>query len=287
MTTVPNVAVIVLNWNGWKDTLECLSSLEKLDYPNYEMVVVDNGSTDRSEDKIREAYPGVSLIETGTNLGFAGGNNVGVSYALQHGADYVWLLNNDTVADESCLARMVELAEADSSVGAVGSVLYEMHEKDSIQTYGGGRVLLWMGITRYFTSPVPDEDVHYLTGASLLVRREALEDVGFLDDRFFMYWEDTDYGLRLRKAGWKLAVAPEAKLWHKEFAGLGRKSVALDNLFNFSAVLLFKRHHVFPIVPVLIGAGGRFLKRLMRGDFQRAAVVVKSTLRGWGTRTKD
>jgi GT2 family glycosyltransferase len=276
----PRVFVIVLNWNGWRDTLECLGSLEKLDYPNYEVVVVDNCSTDGSVARIREAYPDVTLLQSGVNLGFAGGNNVGIRYALGREADYVWLLNNDTVAAPSALREMVDVALRDAGVGAVGSVLHYADEPDRIQAYGGGRVSLWSGISRHFTTLVPDEKLHYLAAASLLVRREVLERVGLLDDGFFLYWEDTDYAFRVRKAGYWLAVAPGASVWHKESATLGKKSAVLDTYFSASAVLFFRKHSPLPLVPICMGGGARFCKRVAQGDWKRARSVWGGVLKG-------
>jgi len=128
----PLVFIIVLNWNGKDDTLECLGSLQQLDYPNFETVVVDNGSTDGSEDVIRSAFPSVNFIQTGRNLGYAGGNNVGIKHALSHGADYVWLLNNDTTVDPNALTALVETAQADPKIAVVGSKIFYYDQPDVI-----------------------------------------------------------------------------------------------------------------------------------------------------------
>lgn len=266
----PLVYVIVLNWNGWQETLECLTSLEVLDYPNYEVVVVDNGSTNGSAEEIRKAKPQVTLLETGRNLGFAGGNNIGIRYALEQGAEYIWLLNNDTVVDPGALTAMIELAEKDRRIGVVGSVLYYMEQPTKVQAWGGGRVNLLTGRSRHLLAP---GEPHYITGASMLLRREALEQVGLLDEGFFMYWEDADFGFRLRKAAWKLEVAPNARVWHKESASLGKKSPILDEYFNASAVRFFRRHAPFSAWPIFVGVGGRALKRMARGDWKRVRAV--------------
>ena len=120
----PLVSIILLNWHGWRDTIACLDSLVSQDYNDYRVLVVDNGSTDDSVARIRAAHPEIPIMETGRNLGFSGGCNVGVRRALEDGADYVWLLNNDTTVDPQALSAMVAVAEADPRVGAVGSVLY-------------------------------------------------------------------------------------------------------------------------------------------------------------------
>lgn len=274
------VYVIVLNWNGWRDTSVCLSSLENLDYPNYEMVVVDNGSTDHSVEEIRKAYPQITLLETGRNLGFAGGNNVGIRYALERGADYIWLLNNDTVVDPNALTAMVEIAESDPKIGAVGSVLYYMNQPEKVQAWGGGRISLITGRSRHLLSP---GELHYITGASLLLRTEALEQVGLLDEGFFMYWEDADLSFRLRQKGWAVAVAPDSRVLHKESASAKKGSPQQDILFNASAVRFFRRHAQFPLLPIVLGIGGRMLKRLLLRDWER----IKSVWLGYKKGMKD
>lgn len=275
------VCVVLLNWNGWRDTVKCLASLGKLSYPDYEVVVVDNGSTDGSPEKIHEAYPDVTLLRNGRNSGFAGGNNEGIQYALARGADHVWLLNNDTVADPAALGALVDVARDDPGVGAIGSVLYHMQSQEEIQVYGGGWVRWWMGTSRAFVAPVPDGELQYVMGASMLIRREALEGLGFLDDGFFMYWEDTDYGFRLRKAGWRLAVAADSRVWHSGSSVPSEKNPLHDAYFNASAVRFFKKHYPLSLILVLVGVGGRFFKRLVRRDWKRAKAVLRGALTVW------
>lgn len=283
----PLVYVILLNWNGWRDTLECLRSLNELEYPDHRLLVVDNGSDDDSVPRIRTAYPNIELVETGENLGFAGGNNVGIRWALGKGADYVWLLNNDTTVDPHALCAMVRTAEADKKIGAVGSVLYDMDRPGVVQAWGGGKVSMWLGVTRYHKSGVPAKLLHYITGASLMVKSEALEEVGLLEDRFFMYWEDADFGARLQRAGWSLTVAGDSRVWHKEFAST-EGNVVRDAYFNSSAVVFFEKHARVSLIPIVVGVGGRILKRLCRGDFKGARAVLRSafgkpkSVRVWG-----
>lgn len=277
----PPVHIIIVNWNGWRDTLDCLASLEELDYPNYEIVVVDNGSTDESVARIEEAFPSVTLLQTGKNLGFAGGSNAGIKYALERRADYVWLLNNDTTVAPNALGAMIAVASREPGVGAVGSVLYWAGERDRVQAYGGGWIGLSVGMSRQFITPVTDDRLSYLTGASLLLRRDTLEKVGLLDESFFMYWEDSDYAFRIRGTGLGLAVARESRVWHKESAALGAKRSILDGYFNASAVRFFKKHSPLPILPVCIGVGGRLAKRLIRRDWERAGAVWRAALTAW------
>jgi GT2 family glycosyltransferase len=276
----PLVYVILLNWHGWRDTIGCLRSLEALDYPNCRVVVIDNGSTDESVARIRDAFPDISLIETGKNLGFAGGNNVGIRYALERGAEYVWLLNTDTAVDPHALSAMVEAGETDPKIGAVGSVLYHMDEPDQVQAWGGGRVRLWWGVPRLITEPVSGGSVPFIIGASLLIKSEAMREVGLLDEDFFMYWEDIEFSFRLRKVGWKTTVATNSRIRHKESGSLSKKSLLKDVYFNASAVRFFAKNHPLPLVPISLGVGGRLLKRIIRADGRRVVATFQGALEG-------
>ena len=267
------VFTVVLNWNGWRDTAACLSSLAQMRYANNQAIVVDNGSDDDSSCRLRSEFPSLQLIETGRNLGFAAGCNVGIQRALKQGADFVWLLNNDTTVHHEALQHLVQKAKSDGRIGAVGSSIYLAHSPQELQAWGGGRVNFWLGRSRHFLAPVPDDTVDYITGASMLVSREALESVGLLDEQFFMYWEDADFCFRLRKAKWKLAVAGDSKIWHKGSASVGKNSVSLDEYFNASATQFFRRYAAVPFVPLWTGAGLRLAKRALNGDWQRIRAV--------------
>ena len=267
------VCTIVLNWNGWRDTSVCLSSLAKLDYKNQEVIVVDNGSTDDSVSRLRSEFPHVRLLETGCNLGFGAGCNFGIRYALAIGAPYVWLLNNDTRVEPQALNSLVEKANSDRAIGAVGSAIYSMREPQSLQAWGGGRVNFWLGRSRHWLKPVRDDAVDFITGASMLVSREALGSVGLLDEQFFMYWEDADFCFRLRHAKWKLAVAGDSKIWHKGSASAGKESISLDRYFNDSAARFFEKHAHFPTFTFWTGVTLRLSKRLLSGDWERARAV--------------
>lgn len=233
------LSVVVLNYNGWRDTVACVESLKKLDRRPDEVVVVDNRSTDDSEARLREACPGVTVLQSGANLGFAGGNNVGIRAALASGAEAVWLLNNDATAHHQALGALEAALERDRGVGAVGSRIFHADRPEVLQCYGGGWAHPLTGRSSEFKAPVPVARLDYLTGCSLFVRREAFERVGLLDEGFFMYFEDAEFGFRLRRSGYRLAIADDSVIWHK--GGATRKPGALESAWRTQSLLRFQR----------------------------------------------
>jgi GT2 family glycosyltransferase len=269
----PMVHVVVLNWNGWSDTSVCLSSLQHLSYRNFRVIVVDNGSMDDSVSRIRGQFPEVELIETGKNLGFAAGCNAGMAHALAQGADYIWLLNNDTTVHQAALQSLVGVAESDRRIGAVGSAIYSADNPDRIEAWGGGYVNFWLGRSRHSLKPVSDMKIQFITGASLFLPRNIIKEQGVFDEGFFMYWEDADYCFRLRRAGWKLAVAGQSKIWHKGSASVGHRSARMDTYFNASAARFFRKHTWASAMPLWTGVGLRLAKRAIAGDWEKVRAV--------------
>ena len=274
-----NVATVVVNWNSWRDTVACLQSLEKLDYPQTP-VVVDNGSTDGSVPRIREACPQVALIELGRNFGFGAGCNVGLRRALAMGADFIWLLNNDTLVDRTSLSSMIEAALADSGIGAIGSIIYHMDQPDRVQVWGGWRVRMLLGSVCPYTANMPLRRLDFVSGASCLLRAHAVRSVGLFDEGFFMYWEDADLGFRLRRQGWKLGVADRSRVWHKGGAAIGPRRAEADAWDNMSAARFFRRYARVPAIPLAMGGTCRIAKRLSRGEFKRIAAVISAVIKG-------
>jgi len=208
------VFVILLNWNNWNDTHECLESLEKVDYPNFEVVIVDNNSSEEERGKIRRY--GAKTIFNSENLGFAGGNNVGIKYALSHGANYVMLLNNDTIIAPDFLTKLVKASENDKTLGILGSRIYKYGTNEIV--FDGGKINFWLNSARHVNnieSRPPPFKVGYVTGAAMLVKREVIELVGLMREDYFLYYEDVDWCLRAIKAGYKCVVVPRSHVWHK------------------------------------------------------------------------
>ncbi len=261
----PKVAIIILNWNGWQDTIECLESLQRITYPNYQVVVVDNGSTDGSIEKIKAWARGeipveskffeynpdnkpvqwieyarqtaetggipeeeaklaelpvsrrIILIQAGENLGFAGGNNVGIKYALLRKYSYLCLLNNDTVVDPKFLDFFVQHIESDRSLGIVGGKIYKYNEIKCLW-YAGGHISLLgrgPGYVMHHSESNKLSSVSFVTGCLMLLRADVLNKVGLLDPYLFFGGEDADLCLRTIKAGFKIDYEPRTIIWHK------------------------------------------------------------------------
>jgi GT2 family glycosyltransferase len=273
----PRVSCIVLNWNGWQDTLECLNALKECTYSYLTIIVVDNGSTDDSIARIRANHPEVLLLESAKNLGFAGGNNIGIRYALAHKADYVWLLNNDTRPAPKALAELVAKARTNPRIGAVASICYYANEPSKVQAWAGTRVNLWVGYVRNSTVPRPDGWFEALYGASILIASAAMENVGLLDEGFFLYLEETEFCLRLRRKGWRLAAAPGSEVLHKVNASTEGNPIIMDRYFTTSGLRILSLHSPAPHFASLVFLTVRFARRLVRLEFARLRSVWAGT----------
>lgn len=273
LSSDPQVACIVLNWNGWRDTIECLNALDECTYPQLTVMVVDNGSSDDSVARIQAAYPDILLLESRKNLGFAGCNNIGIRYALAHGADFIWLLNNDTKPAPDALSALVAKPLTDKGIGAVASVCYFADKPSIVQAWAGTRVNLWIGYVRNSTVPHGDHWFHALYGASMLIARAAIEDIGLLDDKFFLLWEETEFCLRLRKRGWRIAAAPDSRVLHKVNASTGGNAIILDRYSTASGLRILRLHSPAPRLASLAFLTIRFARRLLRFQFARCRSV--------------
>lgn len=247
----PLVSVVVLNWNGANDTLACLDSLAELTYPNFNVVLVDNGSTDDSLARLR-AYAApysLTLIETGSNLGYAGGNNIGTRHALACGADFVLVLNNDTAVAPDLLEQLQESAQRNPDAGVFSARILYFDEPTRVW-FDGARWnpaslrLEWPGQGESELSlGTADHDTDYACGAALFFRSAVARQIGLLDESFFLVWEEVDWGFRARKAGWRNLVVPAARVWHKIGVSFGSESSPLRTYFSIRNELLwFSRH---------------------------------------------
>lgn len=237
----PHIGIVVLNWNGWEDTQECLESLRRLRYASYDVYVVDNGSTDGSPDLIQEAFPEVHLIRLPENRGFSGGMNAGLQAALRDGCRFVLCLNNDMVAEPDLLDALAEAAREDGVV--VYPAIYRYEDPDVIDNLGQ-RIHLFTGLTHmvgHGSSRVPPEIQADYTEVPLLPGRLVEEMGGWAED-YFAFYEDADLGLRLKRAGWELRCVPEARVLHKRGRTAGRVPGLLSYYGIRNRLLVVRRH---------------------------------------------
>jgi GT2 family glycosyltransferase len=294
----PAVSVIILNWNRFRDTAECLDSVFGIRYPNYSVVVVDNGSDDDSPARIERAFDRVRLIRNEDNLGYAEGNNVGIRHALESGAEYVWLLNNDTVVAPDALVAMVALAQSDPGIGIVGSKIYYFDRPETL--WFAGATIDWKRAISVHTGRLEkdtgqyetEKEVDRVTGCSMLVRREVLEDVGLFDEKFFLYAEEVDLCVRARNKGFRNFYAPKSIVYHKVSASTGEDSVPVYAYYNTRNFLyLIWKNVPFPrreyylirsISRILFRSKGTIFRMTFPRLFPKDAVspVEKATLAG-------
>jgi GT2 family glycosyltransferase len=243
------VYIIIVNWNGWADTLACLESCDQLSGAEYRLLVVDNASTDGSVDQLRAGRPGTRVIPADRNLGFAGGNNLGIAIALSEGADFVWLLNNDTTVAPDALEALLACAREHPEAGMFGSKVYYSAHPDVIWFAGGELAPTRAGYPRHAGSGQRDDGrwdqagpVEFLSGCSLLVRTAVVEQIGPMREDYFMYWEDVEWSARAQETGWSCLYVPRSRVWHKVSASL-EGTRYLDQRYETRNRLHFYKEH--------------------------------------------
>jgi len=256
MPEYPLVYIIVLNYNRKDDTLDCIRSLYAMDYPNFRVMLVDNASTDGSVDAVRAAFPEVEVIANEQNLMYAGGNNEGIKRALEQGAEFVMLINNDTVVDARLLSELMDGFGQVEGAGIAGPMIYyhpSRGEGKEIIWYAGGIVELWQGLIAHRDIREEDEGRHtavertgYVTGCCMLISRACLERVGMLDTAYTMYSEDADLSMRAKLAGFGLVFVPKARMWHKVSLSTGGEFGARKLRLKLASNLRFFARYARP-----------------------------------------
>lgn len=282
----PKVVIVMLNWNGKKDTFLCLRSLANLKYDNFETIVVDNGSTDGSVELLRREK-GITLIENGANLGFAAGNNVGIRYAINNiNTDYIFLLNNDTECDPNMLMYLVRTAESSSQIGIVSPKIYYFDNPNKIWSVGGDNIFktVLFGDPRKGQEDVRnflhDREVDYVWSCAMLIKWKVISQIGLLDEDYFVSMEDIDYCKRARDAGFRIWVSSRANLWHKvaSSTGGGSYNPIIRYYYGKGLVLFMKKHALlkewmffFPIVfmSLLWAAPREFYRNNYKAVFEK------------------
>jgi GT2 family glycosyltransferase len=325
-----SVYIIIVNYNGWSDTIECLESVFRNSYPDYRVLVVDNASPNGSLDRIRawaegrqevaecgnsalrhlsippipkplphvlysraEAESGgrsdesgarLVLIQSGGNLGFAGGNNVALRYALaRNDCDYVWLLNNDTVIAADALRELVAVARKESSLAVFGSLILYYRDPTVIQAAGGSILNPFLMKNTYYGGMqqedrfVTDENIQltYIMGASLFVKRNVFQKIGLLETKYFLGCEETDFCTAVRRKGGKLRIASQSRIWHKDSATIGLHSALSDYYGTRNSVWYLKKYFWYAVPSaVIIGFIGKVINRIRRRQFKRIWLII-------------
>lgn len=247
---LPKVSIVILNWNSYEVTRDCLLSLQKLDYSNLEIVLVDNGSVDSSWERLATEFPEVRLLRNEDNLGFTGGNNAAIRDVLLRGTDYLLLLNNDTIVAETFLRELIQVAEKAPEIGLLNPKILYYEPSDRIW-YAGGEYRLGWSFAKHVGAGQRENgkysetrEVSFTTGCALLIRAEAFAKVGLLDDSFFFGFEDLDWCVRARKAGYKAFYVPSALVWHRDgYVTKKNFGISAKDFYHFrNSVLLARKH---------------------------------------------
>ena len=250
-----SIAVILVNWKKYNLTSKCIDSLNKSNYKNFKIILVDNEYSEKSLIELKNKHKELLVFKEKNNLGFAGGNNIGIRYALENDYDYIMLLNNDTEVKENFILPLVERIEKDHSLGAVQPLILNFSNK-SIIWNAGGKLNKFLGLTstrlnnnKLNSSIVFDDYTDWISGCCILIKSEILTKVGLLDEKFFNYYEDVDWSLRMKNLGYDLGFVKESIIYHhgssssknkKTKEGVISSKIHYFNIRNH--ILLLKKH---------------------------------------------
>lgn len=288
--TPPKVVSSILNWNNYEDTAACLESLRDLSYPSHEILVVDNGSTDGSGDRLSREFPDVTVVKSDENLGFAGGHTLAIEEALETGADYVWVLNNDVLVSSSdLLDELVARFRADTSLGALSPLVRRYPNTDAVW-FSQGRVEAKAGAAWHTNDASFGEglvrDTEYIPFCATLFPTEVFEEVGPLPDDYFLYLEDADFCRRLLESGYDLAVDTDVEIHHKGSASSGGKVSPTSLYYIARNRWLFARRWADGITPTFVRNYLRWLTlQAVRCVYHNRpagfSALVRGTRDGW------
>lgn len=287
MEKYPKVFIIILNYNRRDRLKKCLDSIFKINYPNYEVVLVDNNSTDGSLEMARAGYSRSVFIKNEENIGYSAGNNVGIRYALERMADYVLLLNNDTEVKSDFLLKLIEESEKNSQVGILSPVVFS--GLSGKVWFSGGKID-WLRMKTIHQRELQDKnnfETEFISGCAMLVKKDVFRKIGLLDDDFFLYWEDADFSLRAKRAGFKIGVVMSSWIDHYEREESGSENkiywLVLSGLmffkknskafFRYWAIFYVKLRRIKNFIDVQLKRN-KYAKVVQKayGDFKRSKI---------------
>lgn len=284
------LAIILLNYNNVNDTLECVKSIEDYYEREYTIIVVDNKSTDNSKEKLLENRHRYKLILNDVNEGFAQGNNVGIKWAIKEGYEYIMLLNNDTLITKNSIETMVDEIKKDKNIGIISPRIMYYPEKEKIW-FDGGKIDWFKFIVVHYNMgnniksslKNNNEIVDFITGCCMIIRREVIEEVGYLPEEYFMYYEDVDYCVKVSEAGYKLLNIKESIIYHKVSSSSGGEDSPFSIKWGTRNRIIFMEKYKYK-VPAIKYYGGilffystRALKLIsykLKGDKQRFDAII-------------
>jgi GT2 family glycosyltransferase len=285
----PKVFVVTLNWNGKKWLGDCLSSILAMDYPNFEVVVVDNGSTDGSVEFVHEQFPQIHVVELGSNLGYARGFNAGLEYAAKSGAEYFLIMNNDTVIDRGALSALVETASKYDRAGFVTGKVYLYDHPSMLQSVGKEEdPIVWSGNLIGFMEEDKgqyDEVAEriFIDDVFTLVSRSLYDEVGGYDPQYYLQAEEFDWQVRARKKGWKFYYTPYAKVWHRVSMSMGGIGNSVGRYFDTRSCMVVMARHAkfFKFTKYYFYTGYKVTNSLLRGLAQLDMSKIRPRLAMW------
>lgn len=285
----PKVAVLVLAYNNYEDTSECLRSLLNVDYPNLSFWLVDNGSHEEMAQRIAVTFPSVRVVRTGRNLGVAGGFNAGIIPALREGADYVFILNNDTVVERDVISNLVTQGKEDPRIGVLMPKILYYSDRQFIWSAGARYrrfppAIVMIGLNQR-DGPAYDvpRDLEYAPTCGLLISRKVFEEVGLFDDGYLFFYDDWDYSIRVRKAGYIIRYVPQARLYHKVSRTIRsyQRSALFWRIWGQSGGRFYRRHGSPPWLSALIHLGYIALREGLRNGPIAMAQFIWGAVEGY------
>ena len=277
-------AIILVNWNGWQDTVECIKSCQKLQGDSFHIIVVDNDSNDQSQQILTEHFADssdVTILQSGANLGFAGGNNFGIRYAQQkYNCDYFWLLNNDTVVEPTTLSTLVDTADSNAQIGIVGSKIY--YYNSNKLWFAGGKFLKRTGYTQHIGMLQEDhprfsqqQDVDFISGCSLLISAKAIEKVGLMPEDYFLYFEDSDWNFAVQRCGLRVVYEPNSRVWHKISQSVGQQSKTYYYYMFRNSLYFICKYHWYLLPYIFTFRSLEILQLFFKGNSTVARASIK------------
>ena len=250
---VPRIAIIIINWNTYQLTFNCLKSLEACNYKNKTIFFVDNGSNDGSGDKIALEFPEINYIKNEKNEGFTGANNKALNVILKQSFDYVLLLNNDTEVEPDFLSLLAASMDSDKNLAATQPLILDFPNKNTIWNAGGSfNIFFGLSTTRYkgliYKPKLKIEKfTEWISGCCILVKITVIKEVGLLDNRFFAYFEDVDWSIRMTNQGYKLGVVPKSIIYHHSSGSTNKNNTSNEGNLSPYAHYLNVRNHIYLI----------------------------------------